>query len=167
MTDIPRKYTHFDCYVDGRGHAGVIAEIELPKLTLKTEEWRAGGMDTPIEIELGTEKLESTLTMGEDVADLIRLWGVSGRVVGLTFRGSRGAGTAAQPVIVEMRGLLREIEMSSAKAGEAGEAKYTVSLRYYRLAINGADLIEIDTENMVRKIGGVDQLATARANLGR
>jgi len=167
MTALPKKLKYFDAYVDGRGHAGVVDEVELPKLALKTEEHRSGGMDTPVEIDLGTEKLEATVTCAEDVVELIKLWGVIGQVVGVTFRGSRGEGAAAEPIIAEMRGMLREVEMASAKAGEPGQSKYVFSLRYYRLSIAGSDLVEIDTENMIRKIGGVDQLAVARANLGR
>ncbi|SMG63879.1 Phage major tail tube protein, partial [methanotrophic bacterial endosymbiont of Bathymodiolus sp.] len=46
-------------FVDGRGFAGNVEELTLPKLTLKTEEFRNGGMDAPIEVEMGMEKLES------------------------------------------------------------------------------------------------------------
>lgn len=164
---LPKKITHFDAYVDGRGHAGIITEVELPKLTLKTEEHRSGGMDTPVEQDLGTEKLEATLTFGQDVESLLELWGVLGSETGITLRGSRGEGPAAEPVVVEMRGILKEVDMGSWKPGEAQESKYAAALRYYRLSIAGRDRIEIDTENMVRKIGGVDQLARARKNLGR
>jgi len=164
---LPRKLTHFDAYVDGRGHAGIVDEVELPKLTLKMEEYRAGGMDAPVEIDLGTEKLEATLTFGEDVVELIKLWGVLGADTGITLRGSRGEGEDAQAVIVELRGRIKEMDMGSWKPGENGQSKYAVAARYYRLAIGGEDLIEIDTENLIRRIGGVDQLAVVRNNLGR
>jgi P2 family phage contractile tail tube protein len=40
-----------------------VEELTLPKLTLKTEEFRNGGMDAPIEVEMGMEKLESEFTL--------------------------------------------------------------------------------------------------------
>ena len=43
-------------FVDGRGYAGNVDELNLPKLALKTEEFRGGGMDAPIEIDMGMEK---------------------------------------------------------------------------------------------------------------
>ena len=44
---IPQILTNLNLYVDGRGFAGRVTEIQLPKLKRKTEEHRAGGMDGP------------------------------------------------------------------------------------------------------------------------
>ena len=46
--ETPRVLKNMNLFVDGRGYAGRVDEIELPKLTLKTEEHRAGGMDVPV-----------------------------------------------------------------------------------------------------------------------
>ena len=43
---------NFNLFVDGRGYAGRTEEVTPPKLTIKTEELRAGGMDAPISIDL-------------------------------------------------------------------------------------------------------------------
>ncbi|MDX5518273.1 MAG: phage major tail tube protein, partial [Wolbachia endosymbiont of Andrena agilissima] len=37
---------------------------------------------------------------------------------------------------------------------------------YYKLTIGGNELIEIDAENMIRKINGVDQMALLQTVLG-
>ena len=63
--ELPRVLKNMNLFVDGRGYAGRIDEIQLPKLTLKTEEHRAGGMDLPVEIDLGMEKLEAELTIAD------------------------------------------------------------------------------------------------------
>jgi len=47
-TQIPRKLKAFSLFVEGRGYAGKVAELTLPKLTRKMEEWRAGGPSTSI-----------------------------------------------------------------------------------------------------------------------
>lgn len=164
---IPKKLTHFDAYVDGYGHAGLVTEVEPPKLALKMEEHRAGGMDTPMEIDLGTEKLEATLTMGESVSHLFGLWGIIGDPIGLSLRASQGQGNAAEAVIIELRGTMKEIDEGSWKAGDPNSTKYAFACTYYRKNVGGKDLVEIDVENMVRKINGVDQLARVRQNLGR
>ncbi len=44
--------------------------------------------------------------------------------------------------------------------------KCMVNAHYYKLTIGGKELIEIDAENMMRKINGVDQLALLQAALG-
>ncbi|WP_410541965.1 phage major tail tube protein [Wolbachia endosymbiont (group A) of Portevinia maculata] len=62
---LPKILKNFNVFVDGRGYAGKIDEITLPKLTIKTEEYRAGGMDIPINIDMGMEKLEADFTFAE------------------------------------------------------------------------------------------------------
>lgn len=59
--ELPHVLKNMNLFVDGRGYAGRVDEIKLPKLTLKTEEHRAGGMDIPVELELGMDKLEAEL----------------------------------------------------------------------------------------------------------
>ncbi|BGI52444.1 MAG: hypothetical protein HamCj_07970 [Candidatus Hamiltonella defensa (Ceratovacuna japonica)] len=54
---------NMNLYIDGKGYAGVIEEITLPKLTLKSEEFRGGGMDAPIKIDMGMEHLETGFTL--------------------------------------------------------------------------------------------------------
>ena len=63
--ELPHVLKNMNLFVDGRGYAGRVDEIKLPKLTLKTEEHRAGGMDIPVELELGMDKLEAELTISD------------------------------------------------------------------------------------------------------
>jgi uncharacterized protein len=166
---LPSTLKYFNCFVDGVGYAGRVEELELPKLTIKTEEWRGGGMDAPVEIDLGMEKLEATLTFAEYSPPLFALLGlVESAKVGLTLRGSTYSGEAGAqviPVEVNLRGAFRELDMGSWKAGEKGTFKCAVACRYYKLLIGGSERIEIDVNTMVRRIGGVDQLAGHRAAL--
>ena len=37
---LPRILKNFNLFVDGRGYAGRVDEITLPKLTIKTEEFQ-------------------------------------------------------------------------------------------------------------------------------
>ncbi|MBK1618545.1 hypothetical protein CKO42_08850 [Lamprobacter modestohalophilus] len=41
-----------------------------------------------------------------------------------------------------------------------------VAVKYYKLSINGNELIEVNAVNLVRKVGGTDQLAAIRAAIG-
>ena len=66
---LPKILKNFNAFVDGRGYAGRIDEISLPKLSIKTEEHRAGGMDIPVAIDMGMEKLEAELTFSTSVLD--------------------------------------------------------------------------------------------------
>lgn len=86
---MPKILKNFNVLVDGRGYAGRIDEITLPKLTIKTEEYRAGGMDIPISIDMGMEKLEVDFIFAEYDSELFRLFGlIDGNSVALTLHGN-------------------------------------------------------------------------------
>ena len=164
---IPRVLKNFNLFVDGRGYAGRVDEVNLPKLVLKTEEHRAGGMDAPIELELGMNKLECDLTISEYDPEILKVFGLSNEAqVGLSMRGALDGEAGVTPVVVTLTGAWRDLDFGNWKAGERAPLKVSVALRYYRLTIGGEDLIEVDVENMVRKIGGVDQLAEMRGAIG-
>ncbi|SCX75704.1 phage major tail tube protein [Desulfoluna spongiiphila] len=164
---LPKKLKNFTAFVDGFGYAGKITELELPKLTLKTEELRAGGMDAPVEVDMGMEKLEATLTFGEYSEEIYKKFGlVNGKAVSLTLRGARQNDQGTDEIIINLQGGFKELDAGTWKAGDDTSLKASVALRYYKLTIAGTVLIELDVENMVRKINGVDQLLEQRQALG-
>lgn len=164
---IPKILKNFNVTVDGRGYAGRIDEIVLPTLTIQTEEHRAGGMDAPVDIDLGMEKLEAELTFSEYDLELFRLFGlVDGNAVAVTIRGAIQSSGEAEPVVINLRGSFKELDAGTWQAGDKATLKCMITARYYKLNINGEDIIEIDAENMVRVINGVDQLASVRSAIG-
>jgi P2 family phage contractile tail tube protein len=167
MATMPHYLRNMNLYVDGRGFAGRVEEVTLPKLTLKTEEYRGGGMDAAVEIDLGMEKLECELTVNEYDPKLFALLGLQpGKQVNISLRGAMDSEGNVIPVAVSLTGSWKEIDMGSWKAGEKASIKVTVSARYYQLKINNESVIEIDVVNMVRMINGEDQLADVRAAIG-
>lgn len=163
---LPKSLKGFTVFVDGRGYAGRLNSGKLPPIKMKTEDFRDGGMDTEVALEVGMEKMEAELVFAELEPLLLGLVGT--RDVPITLRGSqedeRGQ---TQAVIAELRGLVTESDNGEWKAGEGKtEAKLMVSPDYYRLRIGGVEVYEIDAVNAVRRIGGIDQLATRRQNLG-
>jgi uncharacterized protein len=164
---IPKVLKNFNLFVDGRGYAGRVEELTLPKLSLKTEDFRAGGMDVPVVLDMGMEKLECDLTIAEYDPEIVKMFGLStGAQVPLTLRGGLDGEAGVSPVTVTLRGAWRELDFGGWKAGEKAPLKVAVALRYYRLEIDGAELVEIDAENMVRKINGTDQMDAMRSALG-
>jgi len=164
---LPKILKNFSAFVDGRGYAGRVDEITLPKLAIKMEEYRAGGMDVPIDIDLGMEKLEAEITFSEYDPELFRLFGImDNSTVNFTLRGGLQGTGDAQPVVVNLRGKIKELDSGSWKAGDKATLKCMISIFYYKLTIDRRELIEIDAENMIRKINGVDQLSSMRQALG-
>jgi P2 family phage contractile tail tube protein len=106
---------NFALFVDGRGYAGRVDEVTLPKLTLKTEEHRAGGMDAPVELDMGMEKLECELTLAEYDSELFKLFGLAtGAPVRVTLRGGLdGEAGAVTPCVVTLTGAWRELDLGA------------------------------------------------------
>ncbi|EPA7512545.1 phage major tail tube protein, partial [Escherichia coli] len=69
-------------------------------------------------------------------------------------------------VEVVMRGRQKEIDTGEGKQGEDTESKISVVCTYFRLTMDGKELVEIDTINMIEKVNGVDRLEQHRCNIG-
>lgn len=167
---IPRKLKNFSVFVDGRGYAGKIDEITLPKLSRKMEEYRAGGMNAPVEIDMGMEKLEAELTFAEYNEDLFKLWGlVDNAGVNIRAKGALEADDENKKLTaieIVLRGRWREIDTGGWKAGDNTTLKVSVAASYFKYISDNAELVEIDVPNMIERIGGVDRLQKQRAALG-
>ena len=161
-----RKNVHLS--VDGRGYAGQLDDFNPPKLTLQTEEFRAGGMDMPIDVTMGMEKLVTDFGLKAYDRDVLSLFGVAqGASVPLIAREALESfdGTV-KTVIHTMRGKITEMDPGTSKPGELPVLKVTMSLVYYKQQHGDKVIHEIDAENMIRVINGVDALAGIRAALG-
>ena len=163
------KLKNMNTFDDGRSHLGIATEVTLPKLARKMEGFRAAGMDGEVDIDMGQEKLELEYTLGGVVADAIGGFGLAthdGKLV--RFAGAYQADDTGQviPVEVVVRGRHQEIDMGNAKPGGDTEHKYKTSCSYYKLIVNGREIVEIDVVGMIFKVNGVDRLAAQRAAIG-
>jgi uncharacterized protein len=164
---IPKILKNFNLFIDGRGYVGKVEEVNPPKLSIKTEEFRAGGMDSPAMIDMGIEKLEGSYTLLEFDKNVLKQFGlIAGNVVSVTLRGALQDETSVSPIVIKLRGMYTEIDMGKISAGEKGTLQCTIVCRYYSLEIDGEQLIEIDIDNMTRKIGGQDKMVDVRNALG-
>lgn len=164
---MPKILKNFNLFVDGRGYAGRAEEVSPPKLALKTEEFRGGGMDAPAVIDLGMEKLEASFSLVEYDPEILKQFGlVSGNSVQITLRGALVDDNTTTPMVIGLRGMFTELDMGKFKAGDKATLQCSVACRYYSLEIDGQNIVEIDVDNMVRKIDGQDVLADIRSALG-
>jgi len=168
MAMIPETLANLNLFVDGVSFQGDVPSLTLPKLTLKMEEHRPGGMDVPIEMDQGMEKQEASFTTTGVRRESLKFFGLAdGTGFNGTFRGAfKGLKGKITAVIVTLRGSLKEVDMGDWKAGDKAEIKHNVALTYYKLEIDGRVIYEIDALGMKRVINGVDQLAAQRTALG-
>lgn len=168
MAMIPETLANMNLFADGISFQGDVPSLTLPKLTLKTEEHRAGGMDLPVELDMGMEKQEAGFTTTGVRRESLKLFGLADSTAfNGVFRGAfKGLKGKVTPVIVTLRGMLKEVDMGDWKAGDKAEIKHNVALTYYKLEVDGRLIYEIDVLGMKRVINGVDQLAAQRSALG-
>lgn len=161
-----RKQAHL--FFDGRGYAGQLVEFNAPKLTLKTEEFRGGGMDVPVDIEQGMEKLTTDFSLKCYDRYILSWFGMGeGRQASFVVREAlESFNGTTKNVTHTMRGKITEIDPGTSKPGESPEMRVSISLSYYKLEHDGYLVHEIDPENMVRVINGVDLLTQIRDVLG-
>ena len=155
-------------WVDGRGMAGQVQDVNPPKLTQKTDDFQGGGMVAPVAITVGMEKLTADFSLIAYDSDVLALFGVvEGSTVPLTIRGALESfdGTVT-PIVMTMRGKITEQDPGTWKPGEVPFLKVSMALNYYKLQHGGTVVHEIDVENMVAIISGTDTLATFRSALG-
>lgn len=166
---LPRKIKNFNLFNDGQNYVGQVAEIVLPKLTTKMEEYRGGGMDGPIDVDLGMEKMTMEWTAGGIIKQVLTQYGtLTHNGVLLRFAGALQSDDTADVKALEIvvRGRHSEIDMGTVKPGDDTAVKITSSLSYYKVTLDGDEVIEIDLINMVKRIGGADLMDPFRLALG-
>lgn len=167
---LPAKLKNFNWFADGNSFIHQVPEITLPKITLKTEQYRGGGMLGELDIDMGLEKLELEVKVGGVAVPLMRKLGLIGVAAALTrFAGayqdeSTGAWTSGELVT---RGKWTEFDPGAAKPADNTEWTFKQTVAYLRWDVNGRTEVEIDMVNNVFSVGGVDRMAAMRTILGQ
>ena len=166
---LPNSLKNFNVYVDGVSFAGVAEELKLPKLTRKMEEYRGAGMDGPVQIDLGQEKIEIEVTCSGFVVDAFKAYGSTKvNAVMLRFSGGYQRDDSADVIAVDIvvRGRYSEIDPGNAKSSDPGKATLKLALSYYKITVDSKDLIEIDLPGFIFKVDGEDRLEAQRKAIG-
>ena len=166
---LPSALKNFNVFNDARSCLGEAEEIKLPKLSRKFDDYRGGGMDGEVGIDLGQEKLEMETTYAGFVEQVFTQYGITNIAgVGLRFAGAyqRDDTAAVQAVEVVVRGRHQEIDPDTAKAGDKGKTTVKSRLTYYKVSVDNKTLVEIDLLNMIYIVNGKDMLAEQRKAIG-
>ncbi len=166
---LPKLIKDSTLAVDGIGYVGKCRNLVPPKLTRKMEEYLAGGMAGPIEIDLHNEKLEMEWELSEHSPEVLRHYGVCDHAgVGVRINAAAEADTsdcATDAIEIISRGRWREIDQGSWKLGETPNMKVMMACSYFKYSVNGIALIEIDNANYKFIVNGVDRLAKRKRAL--
>jgi P2 family phage contractile tail tube protein len=159
---------NMNLFVNGKDFAGQVQDVDPPKITLKTEDFRGGGMFGPMKITMGVEALETSFSLISYDKDVLALLSFAeGSSTSVTIRGSLedSAGNVT-PICMTMRGKITAQDPGSWKPGDVPSLKTTMALSYYKLQHGRTTVTELDIENMIQTINGTDVLAATRSALG-
>lgn len=152
-------------YADLESKIGQIGDITPPVPQAKLEEMRTAGMIKPRDVLLGFEKLEFSFKMPGLDPQILKLFGLRpGSENQFLITGALvdedGQNHSA---VLSIRGFINKTDGGSWKPGDMSENDYSVSVNYYKLEIDGNELIEMDDFDV--KIGGVSQHDGIRKSL--
>ena len=165
----PFKLKNLNFYIDGTGYLGEVEEVELPKIMLKVDDFRGGGMLGMVDIDMGLDKIELGVTMAGLMAGVIAKFGAPAVDAALTrFAGAYQNDQTGQVQAVEIAclGRWKELDWGNAKAGDNTQHKYKLGCSYYKLSVDGVEWMEIDLVNAIFVVFGQDRYADIRAAIG-
>lgn len=168
---LPSKLKNMNLFNDGNSYLSIAKTVTLPKLARKMEAYRGGGMDGSVKVDLGgsDDGLQIEWILGGLDLIVLRQYGaVKVDGVQLRWAGAYQRDDDGQVTAVEIigRGRHEEIDMGDAQPGEDTEHKISTALTYYKLSIDGREVIEIDNLNFIYKVDGKDLLAEQRKAIG-
>ena len=157
-------------YVNNASKHGLASEITAPTITALMTDYKAMGMIGSAEFFNGFDKLETTIKWTYPDNEAQKAFGNFLKPVdddpfqqsGIRQHGNHG-GEAHRDVHTRV---LKTLPGGAFKAKEDTELESTVSVQYYKLEIDGEEIVEIDVINNIYKVGGEDLLAERRQNLG-
>lgn len=165
--DILNNYTLF---IDGGPEVGNCDSFTGPTLAITEEDFRAAGLDLPVSVDQGMEKMQCRYTMhGQSQSSLARFGLATGVNTIVKVKGAVKDTVTGVPAAVyhTCTGKIVSVEPAEWRAGQKAGVTVTMTLIAYMQTYNGVPVIDIDVLNYRRVIGGVDQLAAQRVILGR
>ncbi|MFU1517538.1 phage major tail tube protein [Vreelandella alkaliphila] len=165
---LPYILKDFNLFGDGHNWQGQIPELTLPELARRMVEYEGGGMDGPIEVDHGNELQTFEWTAGGMIVDIFDTYGSpihDAAMLRMTGAYESDEDGGIIPVEIVMRGRHKTINLGDASKGDNNQISVTTSLSYFKLIVDGEEIIERDVPGYVFKVRGVDRLAGRRRAL--
>lgn len=165
------KITNANMYLDGVTLLGLVSEADMPDASVKMLDHQALGMAALRQIPAGLEAMESTIRWTCFDAATLKKCMNPYRTANLQLRTSLevygpSGRSDEQSVVIFMNGHFKNIPLGSFKQMENIELESRFNCTYFKVEIAGEQIIEVDVDANIWKVGGVDILRNYRTNLG-
>lgn len=173
MVQKPNILKDANVYVEGSDFLGK-AEIELPKVAQQTVEHSAMGISGKLELPAvgHTEKLEGKFKFSSFDAEALKVLYDSSKAHHIDVRASvqrydpQTGAMGEFPVQVVMRAFVKEADLPAFKQAQGEGPEFSYSATYFKLVVDGEEVLEIDPVSYIYKVNGRNLLEQTRANLG-
>ena len=143
-----------------------VKEYTPPEVKVITEDYRAGAMDGSRSVDMGIEPMEFELKMGALEVVALREVGKMGDAR-VTVRGAVERIDGSTVAIVHTLGVrLKGGSRGAWAAGSMPEPTLSGSVHYFKEEVDDEVTTEIDIDNLIRIVDGVDQMEEIRNALG-
>ena len=162
---VPEKINEYNVYQDGNALIGVVPDMELPGVKMKTSTVVGAGMlgelDSPAigQFESMVQEIKFNVLYSSAIDMLSPL-----SAVNLTFRASqqvydKTGGYAFKGLRIVERGRVKEFKPGKLVRAEGMEATVTLEVTYLLLEVDGVTMLEIDKLNPKYVVNNKDMLA--------
>lgn len=158
-------------YVNGNSTHGQASEVTAPVLTALANDYKSMGMIGSLELFNGFDKMEATIKWTYPNNAVQKACANFLKSVDLMIRSSKAEYDAdgivvEKPIVMYLKSMPKTHPGGSYKAKEDTELENTFGVQYYKLEIDGEEIVEVDVINNIYKVGGEDLMAERRQNLG-
>lgn len=164
-------FTNANVYIEGGSRIGQVEEFTSPTITQKTQEYNGLGLTAPMKIPVGVEPMEATLKFAGVYGDTLKLTSDPFKKINYMLRGNidgtDSTGRVEQKLYkAELIASNLEVNTGAAKMGENPGIEVKLNVFYYRLEIDGEEVLKLDVDNHLYSVAGEDKLGAYKGNLG-
>ena len=165
------KVADANVYVNNTSTHGQASQVVCPQVEAIMNEYNSLGMIGTVELPAGFSAMEATITWTYPSNEVQAAFSDPFTAVNLMVRSNKsvwnnGGLERDEPVSIIMRGLPKQHSSGTFAGKDAVEVESALAVNYYKLEVDGTEILEIDVINNIFKVDGVDRLAQRRRNLG-
>lgn len=134
---------------------------DLKEVKFKFADTKALGIYADSELPTGLDKLESKIKFNSVYPDFVALAADPFTSRTVIVRApyqvwTQNGVSKTASLKAEMKGFFKEFDSAKFKKADSSEAEATMSVLYYKLEVDGVEVVEIDTLNNIYKVKGKD-----------
>lgn len=158
-------------YIENIDFIAKAEEVDLPKVKFKFADTKALGLYAESEVATGLDKMEAKIKFNSVYPEFVSIAANPFKTQSIIIKApyqmwSVDGVSKTSTLKAEMKGQFKEYDTGKVKGRDSSEAEATLNVIYYKLEIDGKDVIEIDTFNNIYKVNGNDILSDYKKSIG-